>query len=340
MTFRLRNHRRSVGILAAASVALALTACSDNDSDGEDAASGADSSAVETAGTFPQTVSTKFGDVTVDEQPTRVVALGWGDAETALALGVQPVGASDWLAFGGDGVGPWLEGAYKESPEIIGTMEPEFETIASLEPDLILDVRSSGDQDRYDKLSAIATTVGVPEGADSYLTPRKQQVDMISTALGLPDEGDELNDSYEAMVSGIRDDHPEWADKTAATVALSSEGWGAYIRGSERYDTLLDLGFQENETLAEEETGDTGFSVKLSDETLSLADSDLVVAFAVGTTPEDVEANSAWQRLSATEEGHSFPMPKEISSAYALGSPAAIEYALGQLVPLLEEHTE
>ncbi|MGP9760380.1 hypothetical protein [Corynebacterium sp. AOP12-C2-36] len=97
MTFRLRNHRRSVGILAAASVALALTACSDNDSasDGEDAASGADSSAVETAGTFPQTVSTKFGDITVDEQPTRVVALGWGDAETALALGVQPVGASD-----------------------------------------------------------------------------------------------------------------------------------------------------------------------------------------------------------------------------------------------------
>ena len=28
----------------------------------------------------------------VEEEPTRVVALGWGDAETALALGVQPVG--------------------------------------------------------------------------------------------------------------------------------------------------------------------------------------------------------------------------------------------------------
>jgi iron complex transport system substrate-binding protein len=38
------------------------------------------------------------------------VALGWSDAETALALGVQPVGASDWLAFGGEGVGPWAEG--------------------------------------------------------------------------------------------------------------------------------------------------------------------------------------------------------------------------------------
>ena len=54
------------------------------------------------SGAFPVTVSTAFGDVTVEEEPTRVVALGWSDAETALALGVQPVGASDWLAFGGD----------------------------------------------------------------------------------------------------------------------------------------------------------------------------------------------------------------------------------------------
>ncbi|MGO3363765.1 MAG: iron-siderophore ABC transporter substrate-binding protein, partial [Corynebacterium sp.] len=111
------------------------------------------------------------------------------------------------------------------------------------------------------------------------------------------------------------------------------------IRGSERYDTLLDLGFMENETLVAEETGDSGFSVQLSDETLSKADSDLVVAFAIGTTPEDIEDNGAWKRLSATEDGHSFVMPEEISSAYSLGSPAAIQFALGELVPLLEEHT-
>src|SRR5690625_5347453 len=48
------------------------------------------------------TIDTKFGKVEVAEQPTRVVALGWGDAETALALGVEPIGASDWLDFGGE----------------------------------------------------------------------------------------------------------------------------------------------------------------------------------------------------------------------------------------------
>lgn len=331
--------RRTVGILTAFGCALALSACAGSSDDDPDSGSTGGTSAVQTEGTFPQTVPTKFGDVTVDEQPTKVVALGWGDAETALSLGVQPVGASDWLDFGGDGVGPWMDGAYDSSPEIISTLEPEYEEIAALEPDLILDVRSSGDQDRYDKLSSIATTVGIPDGADSYLTPREEQVQMIATALGRPDAGETINKGYDDMVAGIREEHPEWAEKTASTVALSSAGWGAYIRGSERYDTLLDLGFQENKTLTDEEVADTGFSVKLSDETLSKADSDLVVAFAVGTTPEDVAGNSAWQRLSATKEGHSFAVPRDISSAYALGSPSAIEFAMKQLVPLLEDHT-
>ena len=54
-------------------------------------------------------IDTKFGSVEVPKDPKKVVALGWGDAETALALGVQPVGASDWVEFGGKGVGPWAE---------------------------------------------------------------------------------------------------------------------------------------------------------------------------------------------------------------------------------------
>ncbi|MGO3363342.1 MAG: ABC transporter substrate-binding protein, partial [Corynebacterium sp.] len=171
----MNRSRQTLAALAAVGLTVGLAACSDNSDDS--AGSSDDASLVETEGTFPQTVSTKFGDVTVDEQPTRVVALGWGDAETALELGVQPVGASDWLEFGGDGVGPWLEGAYDTSPEIIETLEPGYEEIAALDPDLILDVRSSGEQERYDRLSEIATTVGVPEGGDSYLTPREQQVE-------------------------------------------------------------------------------------------------------------------------------------------------------------------
>ena len=46
----------------------------------------------------------------------------------------------------------------------------------------------------------------------------------------------------------------------------------------------------------------------------------MVIAFPIGKTAEDVDGNSAWQRLSATEDGRSFVM-------------------LEELVPMLEEHT-
>src|SRR5688500_6217114 len=124
---------RSAALLAAA--ALVVTGCG-SDADADSAGDGGSSS----SGAFPVTVTTAFGDVEIADEPTRVVALGWGDAETALALGVQPVGASDWLAFGGEGVGPWSEG-YDEAPEIIETLEPSLEAIAALEPDLILDTK-------------------------------------------------------------------------------------------------------------------------------------------------------------------------------------------------------
>lgn len=214
-----RATRTTTALIAAATLSIGLAACSDSgDGDGSSNGDGDNSASadlIETKGTFPQTVSTKFGDVTVDEQPQRVVALGWGDAETALALGVQPVGASDWIDFGGEGVGPWVgessnyETTYEDAPETIDTLEPAFEAIATLDPDLILDVRSSGDQERYDKLSTIATTVGVPDGGDSYLSPREEQVSMISTALGLAEDGEEINQRYDEMVAQIRKDHPE-----------------------------------------------------------------------------------------------------------------------------------
>ena len=326
-----RTLTRAGAMLAATALAASLAACS-SDGGGEDADSGASDNA-----SFPVTVDTKFGDVSIDEEPERVVALGWGDAETALALDVQPVGASDWLAIGGDGVGPWIgdgEG-YDESPEIIDTLEPEYEKIAALEPDLILDVKSSGDRERHDRLSDIATTVGVQEGSDNYGTGFDEQVTTIATALGQEERGAELVSEYEDKLAEIREAHPDWQDKTVTAVEATQEGWGATVgaRG------LTDFGFTENPTTAELEAGDIGFSAPLSDETLTKAEADLVVGFAIGRSVDEVEDDSAWKRLGATKDGRSFVMPDEISLAYSVASPQSNAYILDQLVPVLEEHT-
>src|SRR3954453_14571367 len=220
---------RGAALLVAA---LVVTSCGSGDDSGGSATSGGNAASDGSAsGAFPVTVSTAFGDVTVEEEPTRVVALGWSDAETALALGVQPVGASDWLGFGGEGVGPWAEGRYDQAPEIIETLEPSYEQIAALQPDLILDTRSDGTQERYDLLSKIAPTIGQPEGVGPYQTTWQQQLEMVGKALGRAGDAGQLEDRVAQAFSDPAEAHPEFDGTEVAVGAFTSEGFGAYVSG-------------------------------------------------------------------------------------------------------------
>lgn len=328
--------RRALAATALAAVAvLALSACSSGTPAGDVGAS----SGAASDGAFPAVVQTKFGEVTIDERPERIVALGWGDAETALALGVQPVGASDWLAFGGDGVGPWADGLYDQSPQIIETLEPSYEAIAALEPDLILDTKSSGDQARYDRLSSIAPTVGVPEGGDSYLTTLDQQMELVSTALGLADEGEQLLADVDTAFAEASAANPEWKGQTVTAATRTSEGWGAYVEGSERVAFLKNLGFVQNPTIAALDANAGGFSVDISSEQLDLLDSDLIVAFPIFIETEQITGDPLFQAVPAVADGRAVVIDGELASAYSLGTSLAVQYAIDMLVPLIADAT-
>ena len=323
---------KNVGVAAIAVAALALTACSGGATTDEGSSAGGSSSDA-----FPVTVSTEFGDVTVDEKPVRVVALGWGDAETALALGVQPIGASDWLAFGGEGVGPWAEGLYDEAPEIIGTLEPSYEAIAALKPDLILDTKSSGDQERYDKLSSIATTVGVPEGKTSYLTTMDEQMNLVSSVLGLQAEGDDLLAEVDATYEEAAAAHPEWEGLSVAAATKTSEGWGAYVEGSERVSFLERLGFVQSPKIAALPASSTGFTVDISSEQLDLLDADLIVAFPIFIPTAEITGDPLFAAVPAVAAGHSVVIDGDISAAYSLGTTLAATYSIENLVPKIAD---
>lgn len=329
-------HLRRIAASLVAVFALSLSGCSS--SDNNDSADQTES-ASESTGEFPVSIDTKFGDVTIEEQPERVVALGWGDAELALALGTQPVGASDWLEFGGEGVGPWAEGLYDEAPEIIATNEPSYEAVAELEPDLILDVRSSGDQERYDRLSSIAPTVGVPEGGDSWLASREQQVGMISQALGKPEEGKKMLSDLDERFEQAKSDHPDWEGKTVTVATKTSEGWGAYVNDG-RVNFFENLGFTPNPNLDDLPVQDNGWSVSISGEQLDLLDADLLVGFPIYIDKAEIADDSGWKMIPAVEDGHDIVIDGELSSAFSLGTPAALEYAIDEFTPLIEDATK
>ncbi|MEK5037353.1 iron-siderophore ABC transporter substrate-binding protein [Sporosarcina sp. FSL K6-3457] len=284
------------------------------------------------------TIDTKFGQVEIAEQPKRIVALGWGDAETALSLGIEPVGASDWLAFGGDGVGPWLEGAYETSPTIIGTMELDYEQIAALEPDLILDVKSSGDDERYKRLSDIATTVGVPEGGDSYLTSSEEQVRMIAKALGKVDEGEALLKDVDAAFEKAANEHPEFADKTIVVGAYSSAGFGAYVEGDARIDFATRLGFKTKDEI--EALDNSNFFISVADEQLELLDSDLTVILPIWIDPSEITNNELYKKIPSVVDGRSIILDADTSNAFSTGTIPALLWTIENLTPQLKEIVE
>lgn len=327
---RLRRVLAAAGAVAAAS--LVLAGCASGS--GSDSSTGSSSGSSDAA--FPVSITTGLGTTTIESEPKRVVALGWGDAETALELGVQPVGASDWLAFGGDGVGPWLKGAYDESPKIIQTLEPSYEDILKLDPDVILDVKSSGDKDRYDKLSAIAPTVAIPKGGENYLASTEQQTTMIAKALGKESEGKELLSGLDDAYAEAREAHPDFAGKTAVVGAYSSEGFGAYASTDSRSTFMRNLGFEIPEAI--DEQAGKEFSVRLSDENLDLLDADLTLILPIYVDASEASSNKLFQKVPSVEAGHAIVFDdQDVSSAFSMGTTAAIEWALDKLPSQFEE---
>lgn len=314
---------------------VALTGCTTTGDESADSG-GANLNPSADAGQFPVTIPTKFGDVTVEKPPQRVVALGWTDAEVAMALGVQPVGVADWLEVGGNGLGPWSPQKYERAPEKLGTLEVNMEKVAALNPDLILDTRSSGERSRHDKLSEIGVpVVSLPKNADDYLTTWQQQLDMIGKALGRQDKAEQLRDGLEAKFDRVASEHPEFKGKEMVLASRLPDAWGAYLEGDGRVEFMERLGFA-NSPRVERQPGGRGFSVPISDERLDLLDADLTAVFLIGAKPEDVTGDPLYQAVPSVEKGNDLVLSdQDISLAFSSNSVVGLSWALDEVVPML-----
>ncbi|RRQ29546.1 iron-siderophore ABC transporter substrate-binding protein [Rhodococcus sp. Eu-32] len=309
--------------LAAAVTLVTATACSNSSDDGS-----SDSAA-------EATVDTIFGEVSVPADPQRVVALGWSDAETALALGVQPVGTSDWLGVGGDGLGPWVDESYDTAPTMLDTYDLDVESVAALNPDLILWTRSTNDKAVYDQLSALAPTVAAPPGTDiAYGTTWDGQMQLVADALGKSDEGKQLIDDTNADFDAAVSANPEFAGKTVAVGTLYSGQLGAYVEGDTRVEFMKKLGFVNSPTI-QSQAKDGSFTIDLSAENVGQLDADLTVMFPIFTTADEITNNPGIQGLPSARDGRLVVLgDQNLSNAFSSGSVQGTQYAIENAVPL------
>lgn len=187
---RIASLRRSatITVTTGAILLLALTGCS--------APAASEPSGDETVGT--RSVEHARGTAEVPDEPQRVVVLEPLELDTAVALGVTPVGAA--VASNTAGIPSYLG---VEGVEPVGTVpEPDIEAIAALRPDLILGTESRHSK-LYEQLESIAPTVFMASQSD----PWQENAALIGDALGKSAELDDLLGAYNDRCAQLASDY-------------------------------------------------------------------------------------------------------------------------------------
>ncbi|MET1042924.1 MAG: iron-siderophore ABC transporter substrate-binding protein [Microbacteriaceae bacterium] len=293
---------RPLAIVAALTASmLAITGCATANSSDADSGSGGDFS--------PVSIEHAFGETEISAAPERVVTLGWGSTDAALALDVVPV-AMEAQSYAGDenGVLPWvaekLDAMGEETPTVIpeSTEAPAYEQIAEAAPDLILAVYSGITEEQYALLSEIAPTVAYPD--EAWATPWRDVISTVGDALGKSAEADAVLAEIDAVVDEQAAAHPELAGKTVAAVWDVGGTFYVYKPADPRVAFLLDLGMVSAPAVDELASGDSTFYYTLSYEQLDKLEADILVNYADDdAAAEAFLAASYAQAIPAVEAG-------------------------------------
>ncbi len=198
------------------------------------------------AAAFPVTVTHALGTTTIEAEPQRVVTVGVTEQDTVLAVGVTPVGVTDWYGDQPYATWPWAQDELGDAqPEVLLAPDGlDFESIAALEPDLIIGTNAGLDEVSFETLSAIAPTIAHPEGSPLYFGPWDDQARLIGEALGKSEEMEAVIADIDAQFAAARAAHPEFEGVSAVFLqnAFYDNNAIAYQQGLST-EFLTDLGF-------------------------------------------------------------------------------------------------
>lgn len=283
-------------------------------------------------GTFPVTLTGKFGKATIPAQPKRVVAMDWTSADMALALGVTPVGIAK-VPTSPDGLEPWTKTSLKgAAPTLFDTEAGDpVEKVAALKPDLILAVKDYNLQQSYPLLSKIApvvTYVTAPN-SDSW----QDSTRAVGKALGASGKAEAAITHTDAAISAAKSAHPELAGKTFAFL-VSPQPTGVYAVNSTTdvsAKLIAQLGMQLGAAVQKMPTSNIPGRTMISYENLGSVDADVIIATGPPKSLVTLQNNAVFKTL----KGKYVPLKATVSQAIAFPSSTSIEWALEQAVPLL-----
>jgi iron complex transport system substrate-binding protein len=293
---------------------------------------------------FPVTVEHVYGTTTVPAAPKRVVSVGMHEQDFLYALGAAPVGVKEW--FGGHpyATWPWAEAARKAvgaEPQVMDTQGINLEWVLAQNPDLIIAIYVTMDEDIYAQLSKIAPTIVTPAGYEPWGAPWQAELRIIDQATsGTTTKSDAIVADFDRRYAEVRATYPQLAGKTGTNVYYDpSSGFTAWGSNDLASKFLIDLGLTfppELDALAQADN-----RIDVSPENMRLLDMDVAIwpvdDPATGLQ-QTVEAMPLYQNLRLAKEGRSVFMDDGHGLAYAAMSwqtPLSLGYLLDTLPPVL-----
>lgn len=248
-----------------------------------------------------RSVGHALGEARIEGQPQRIVTLYQGATDSALALGLEPVGVVEsWVERP---MYRYLRGDLPERVRFLGLeTQPDLEAVAGLAPELIVGARYRH-AGVYPLLSRIAPTV-IADTAHDF----EAMLELMGEASGRQTEAQVLLAEWRARVDEFRCRAEArlgeaWPQRVLV-VSFRGDHVRLYYDGFARH--ILDqLGF-----LRPAGQQGSGWGIKLvSRETLPALDADAIFVFmrddaAVAELHHEWTAHPLWQRLEAVEQGH------------------------------------
>lgn len=206
-------------LTATAVLALGLAACSSDEEASTDTSTEETTEATDTANessAFPMTVqsltpsredeeagtSTTFEDVTLEEEPQRIISFDYGFLDTLNALGVEGIVG---LPKGSTMPANLQEAYGSDEYADLGTLkEIDLEQVAALEPDVIF---ISGRQTAfYEELKEITPNV-VYIGSDNtdYIAGVEETIDLAAQIFDKAEEGEALKAELDSKVAELQE---------------------------------------------------------------------------------------------------------------------------------------
>lgn len=199
-----------------------------------------------------QTFSHVHGSTEIAARPQAVAAIGPGDADAVLSLGIQPV----VIGSPTSSLPGWEQSAVTGDPVVL-TGFTDTAAVAAAQPDVII---ATGDIDNstYSKLEDIAPTITRPTDSTERWT-WQDQLTWIGKILGYDDKAKELIDQARSRQDDVKNQNPAFSGKSIAAVINSDQGVEEVLTPSTAADYLEAIGFRYLQNLSAEatDTGDT-----------------------------------------------------------------------------------